>query len=158
MRSHGCKHNVPLAQRKRAGGKAGGNRGSGTPDYNARAMSSTARRLVHWLVLFAMALSSAAPAFAGRGSAADLAALDICTLDRGDAAAGDLGHAPADRSPLHHCLFCAPAAHAALPAAPPSLVIAPAEVAAFVLPCPASPERAVRRGSTCRPRGPPQRA
>jgi hypothetical protein len=124
-------------------------------------MTSSARRIVAWLLLFALAWSSAAPAFASRASAADLAALGICSMaghDAGDD--GDRQQDPAGSiaSALHHCPFCAPAAHAALPAPAAAIFVAPADVASFVLPRPASPQRPVHPGSTCRPRGPPDAA
>jgi hypothetical protein len=126
-------------------------------------MTPTARRLIAWLVLFAMAWSSAAPAFASRVSVADLAALGICSLAAQDARAAAPGEQRQDSegglgSHLHHCPFCAPSAHAALPTAPASFSMAPAQPASGVLPCLAEPAPPVYPGSTCRPRGPPRTA
>jgi hypothetical protein len=122
-------------------------------------MSPTVRRLTAWLVLFAMALSSAAPSFASRASAADLAALGICS-----AAAQELAgqQSPDDPGPLasdlHHCPLCAPAAHAALPVALPQPSLPPADLPSFGLPRMEGPGQPVYAGSIWRPRGPPGQA
>src|SRR5438128_9803249 len=84
---------------------------SPAPRLRTPAMSPTARRLLAWLVLLALALSSAAPSFASRTSAADLAALGICSLAAHEAQHGNPGQPPQDgpgslASDLHHCALC----------------------------------------------------
>lgn len=124
-------------------------------------MKPTARRCIAWLLLFALALSSAAPSFAAGLSAAELAALGICSLaahqEDGAGTQQQDGRGPPG-SGLHHCDLCAPAAHAALPPALPALSVAPADLPSFGLPALVHPERPVYAGATWRPRGPPGQA
>ena len=121
-------------------------------------MTSRVRRLFAWLLLFAMALSSAAPSFASRVSPADLASLGICSLaaHAGDGApqddSGPLG------SGLHHCPLCAPAAHAAIAPSLPAVRVAADEVPSFTPAFLPAAWHAPYRGAIWRPRGPPVRA
>jgi hypothetical protein len=126
-------------------------------------MTPRARRFIAWLLLFALALSSAAPSFASRASAEDLAALGICSL-----AAHQAGYASSDGQPLdypaplgsalYHCPLCAPAAHAVLPIALPRLPVPAAGKDAFGVPRIRRPEPPVYAGSMWCPRGPPLQA
>lgn len=124
-------------------------------------MKRSLRRFAAWLLLAAMALSSAAPSFASRASAADLAALGICS-QAARAATNDGSQGPDDGgqlgSNLHHCALCAPAAHAALPTTSPDFRLPPIELVSFELFPLYRHARAVYAGSIWRPRGPPMRA
>lgn len=123
-------------------------------------MNPTARRLIAWLVLFAMALSSAAPSFASRASAADLAALGICSLAAHEAQDGSPGSDPGPLgTDLHHCPLCAPAAHSALPPALPRPSVPPAEVPSSWVPRRnESSSPPIYTGSIWLSRGPPAQA
>lgn len=124
-------------------------------------MKTTARRWFAWVLLLALAFSSAGTSFATRLSPRDLAALGICSLAAqqagGDAAQQGQGD-PGMPAGTHHCPLCAPAAHAVLVPSLPPTFLADVDAPSFAASFHADPPRSLYAGAIWRPRGPPQRA
>ena len=131
------------------------------PAYNRPAMNRTARRFVAWVLLLALAWSSAGTPFATRLSPSEMAALGICSMAAHEAA-DNAGQPPQDdpgrAAAMQHCALCAPAAHVALLPSLPQPTLGATATPSFSASFTATHGRALYAGAIWRPRGPPERA